>query len=69
LRFIRHLFAIPTLVKVELMEFGPFLANLLVKDCLSLTDKFTDLRIPFEIDMVPITLFIMALTWFLVWIA
>ncbi len=62
--FIRHLLAIPTLVEVEMMKVGSCLPNLLVKDCLSSTDKVTDLELPFESDMVSITLFIMALTCF-----
>ncbi len=62
---ISHLFSIPSLVKVESTGDGSSVAKLL-KHCLSLTDKFTELRLPIEMDIVSSLCSIMALTC-LVW--
>jgi hypothetical protein len=56
LEFIRHLFVIPTLVKVESTCYGSSFAKLL-KHCLSLTNKFTELRIPIVMDMVTLSIY------------
>ncbi len=53
LEFIRHLFAVPTLLQLGCMNYvAKTSANLIVEDCLTLTDKFTELCLPTGTDTV-----------------
>ncbi len=61
LPFIRHLFAVPLLLRVEWRFFGISKVTNLLKDCLQLTDKFAVLNVPMNMDMVTFFFAIIAL--------